>query len=326
MTAQEQKRVLITSNAFIEHTEYFEPLAEAGFEIGHTEEGPLSSERLLEVLPGHVATIAAVDDYNAEVLSAADDLRVISRWGVGLDSVDVQAATENDIIVTYTPGMVSSSVADMTFALILALGRDLINAAERGGRGEWVQKQAEDIFGTTLGIIGFGSIGQAVAYRARGFDMRVLAYDPFPDEVSAKALGVEWAEPDELLAESDYVSLHCALTDENEHMISARELELMKDSAYLINTARGGLIDSKALVAALQQGTIAGAALDVLPEEPPPDDEPLLEAPNCIVTPHNSFYNPTSVRQVNEQVVTNILDAFAGRVTDYIVNPEVMQA
>lgn len=317
-------KILLSASAFIDNPEYFGPLADAGYEIGHTEDGPLSPEKLIGVLPGHIATIAAVDTYNDEVLSQAKDLRVISRWGVGLDSVDIDAATRNGIVVCNTPGMVSSSVADMTFALMLHLARDLTTCATRGHNAQWAQDQAADVFGATLGLIGFGSIGQAVAYRARGFDMRVLAFDPYPNQQKADELGVQFADVDTIVREADFLSLHCNLTDDNHHMIGADQLAAMKSTAYLINTARGGLIDTAALQDALENGTIAGAALDTLEEEPPAADTPILNAPNCIVTPHASFYNPTSVRLVNTQVVQNILDVLAGKANRYVVNPQVI--
>ncbi len=320
----ESKQILISANAFIEHSEYFAPLAEAGYEVGHQEQGPLSQRRLHEVLPGHVAVIAAMDAYTADVLSSASDLRIISRWGVGIDNIDIDAATANNIVVCNTPGMVTSSVADMTFALMLSLARDLTGATHRGRSAEWVQVLAADFFGATLGLIGFGSIGQAVAYRARGFDMKVLAYDPYPNPEKAAELGVTLTDLATVIREADFLSLHCNLTDENYHMIGADELAAMKPSTFLINTARGKLVDSQALLDALQSGEIAGAALDALEEEPPSADDPILSAPNCLITPHNSFYNPTSVRLVNTQVVQNILDVLAGRKTQFVLNPEVL--
>ncbi len=320
----EPRKILISANAFIEHPQYFAPLAEAGYQIGHQEDGPLAEARLHEVLPGHFAVIAAMDAYTAEVLSCASDLRIISRWGVGIDNIDLEAATAHNIVVCNTPAMVTSSVADMTFALMLSLARDLRGATNRGRNAEWVQMLAADFFGATLGLIGFGSIGQAVAYRARGFDMRVMAYDPYPNPETAGELGVTLTDLATVIREADFLSLHCNLTDENYHMIGAAELAAMKPSAFLINTARGKLVDSQALLEALQNGTIAGAALDALEQEPPPADEPLLSAPNCLVTPHNSFYNPTSVRLVNSQVVQNILDVVAGRKTPFVLNPEVL--
>jgi D-3-phosphoglycerate dehydrogenase len=317
-------KVVITANAFIEHPEYFVPLAEAGYEIGHQEQGPISAERLKEILPGHFAVIAAMDRYNADVLASATDLKIISRWGVGIDNIDIAAATANGIVVTNTPGMVTSSVADMTFALMLTLARDIPTASQRGCCGEWVQDLAADFFGATLGVIGFGSIGQAVAYRARGFDMRVLAFDPYPNYEKAAELSVELTDLDTVVREADYLSLHCNLTDDNRHLIDAGKLSAMKDSAFLINTARGGLVDDEALIAALTDGTIAGAALDTVDPEPPPLDLPVLAAPNCIITPHSSFYNPTSVRLVNTQTVQNILDFLAGKKTEFVLNPEVL--
>ncbi len=320
----EPKRILISATAFIEHPQYFAPLAEAGYEIGRQEEGPLPAERLMEVLPGHLAVIAAMDAYTAEVLGSAPDLRVISRWGVGIDNIDLAAATANGIAVCNTPGMVTSSVADMTFALMLSLARDLTGATNRGRRAEWVQIKAAEFFGATLGLVGFGSIGQAVAYRARGFDMRILAYDPYPNQERAAELGVTLADLPTVVREADFLSLHCNLTEENQHIIGAEELAAMKPTAFVINTARGKLIDTAALIEALRSGRIAGAALDTVENEPPAPDDPILSAPNCLVTPHNSFYNDTSVCLVNTQVVQNILDVFAGRQTSFILNPEVL--
>ena len=318
-------RVLISAKAFIDHPQYFAPLADAGYEIGICEEGPLSAERLIELLPGHIAAIAAMDDYNAQVMAQASDLRVISRWGVGIDNIELDAATRHGIVVCNTPCMVTSAVADMTFALMLSLAYDIPAAAERGRKGHWVQEKGADFFGATLGIIGFGSIGQAVAYRARGFDMRVVAYDPYVDVTQAAKLGVKLTDLSSVIQQADYLTLHCNLTEDNYHLIGAEQLAEMKPNAFLINTARGGLVDSAALLDALRAGQIAGVALDTLEQEPPDPADPILSAPRCLITPHNWFYNETSLRLVNTQVVQNVLDVMAGRRTQFVLNPETLR-
>src|SRR5256885_8748305 len=225
--------------------------------------GPLSADELLKVLPDMDAVLASMDKFTEAVLtsSAAATLKIISRWGVGYDAIDVPAATKAGIVVAYTPGLLDETVADFAFALLLALARRVhIGHLDMTG-GVWRGVWGNDVFGKTLGILGCGRIGRAVARRATGFNMRLIAYDVQPN-LEAEKLGVRFVTLEELLAESDFLSLHAALTPQNRGLIGEAQLKLMKRSAYLINTARGAHVDENALARALTEGWIAGAGVD----------------------------------------------------------------
>jgi len=231
-----------------------------------------------------------VEPVTRRVIEAAPKLKVIARHGVGYDNVDVKAATERGIVVTIAPVNIET-VADMTFALLLCLARKICQADWYVKSKKWTVRDpflfmGVDVWGKTLGIIGSGRIGRAVARRAKAFGMRVIYYDIYRNEVAEKELGVEYRPLEELLRESDFVTIHVPLTKETHHMIGEKELKMMKPTAILINTARGPVIDTNALVKALKEGWIAGAALDVFEQEPLPLDHPLLELDNVILTPH----------------------------------------
>jgi glyoxylate reductase len=238
------------------------------------------------------------------LLEAAPRLRAVANYAVGYDNIDVDAARARGIAVGNTPDVLTEATADLAFALLLAAARRLPEAQAAVPTGRWgtwepMRWLGADVHGATLGIVGLGRIGRAVARRAEGFEMTVLATRATP--------------LDELLARSDFISLHCPLTPTTRHLIDARALALMKPSAILINTARGAVVDQPALAAALQAGTIAGAALDVTDPEPPPADDPLLAAPNLIVLPHlGSATYPARV-QMTELAVANLLAGLAGR-------------
>ncbi len=240
-------------------------------------------------LAGCDAVIAGVERYGGAELAAPDtsNLKIISRWGVGYDSIDIAAATGQGIVVAYTPGLLNEAVADYAFALLCALARGVHLGHVSMAQGQWEQAWGGDIFGKTLGIIGCGRIGQAVARRAVGFQMRVLAFDPSPGEAAGR-LGVEHVSLETLLAESDFVSVHAALTPQTRGLLGASELKRMKPTAYLINTARGALLDEAALAHALSAGTIAGAALDCFAVEPLPAGHVFHRAPNLLLTPHQA--------------------------------------
>ena len=317
--------VLILARAFRrELPEAGNPLTEAGCHLVEGSEWrPLTADELAEALCGIDAVIAGGDEFERSVFERADRLKVVSRWGIGVDAVDLEAATDHGIVVTNTPGLTANAVADFTFMLMLALARKLCTCMDVMRGSEWDEIGGVNVWQKTLGIIGFGAIGQAVARRARGFEMRVLAYDIAPAEDVAKALGVTFVDPDTLLGSSDFVTLHASATDENEGMIGARELSLMKPSAYLVNTARGRLVDEVALAAALRAGEIAGAAMDAHRCEPPGADYCLAEAPNCILTPHSAFNSAETVQAVNRAVAENALALLRGDRPRDVVNPEV---
>ena len=260
--------------------------------------GPHPAETLQPLLEGVDAVLASMDKFTPEVLSskAASDLKIISRWGVGYDAIDVAAATAQGIVVAYTPGFLNETVADFAFALLLALARRIHLGHLSMAAGQWQAAWGNDVFGKTLGLLGCGRIGQAVARRSQGFNMRLLAYDVAPS-AEAEKLGIKFVSLQELLAQSDFLSLHAALTPQNRGLIGAAQLRQMKPSAYLINTARGALVDENALARALREGWISAAALDAFVLEPLPADHVLRKAPNVLLTPHlASFARETGER------------------------------
>ena len=267
-------------------------------------EPPSRAELLAAVADAEGLLAMLTEQIDAELLDAAPRLRAIANYAVGYDNIDLAAARARGIAVGVTPEVLTDATADLAFALLLAGARRFpeAQAAVIGGRwGTWEPARwlGADVHGATLGIVGFGRIGRAVAKRAAGFEMTVLATRATPLE--------------ELLERSDFVSLHCPLTAETHHLIDAEALARMKPTAILINTARGGVVDQPALVAALRTGTIAGAALDVTDPEPPQSDDPLLSAPNVIVLPHIGSATVATRSKMTEIAVENLLAALDGR-------------
>jgi phosphoglycerate dehydrogenase-like enzyme len=300
-------------------------LREAGCEIVDPQQvGPMSGDALLRVLDGADAVLAGVDRFTAEAIGSpeAAQLKLISRWGVGFDAIDVAAATGAGIVVAYTPGLLNETVADFAFALLLALARHVHLGHGDMTNGTWRAVWGVEVFGKTLGLVGCGRIGQAMARRASGFDLRVLAYDVAPDPAAEK-LGVTFVGLDELLAESDFVSIHAALTPGSRGLIGEAQLHAMKPTALLVNTARGALIDEDALAKALHDRQIAGAALDAFVAEPLPADSPLRSAPNVLLTPHFASYARETGERVSHTAVQAIVDLKNGRKPQLVLNPEV---
>jgi phosphoglycerate dehydrogenase-like enzyme len=286
--------------------------------------GPLPADELLKVLPGADAVLASMDKFTAEVLAspAAKQLKIVSRWGVGFDAIDVPAATREGVVIAYTPGLLNETVADFAFALLLAVARRVHVGHLDMSNGVWRGVWGNDVFGKTLGILGCGRIGQAMARRARGFNMRLIGYDIAPHS-DAEKIGIRFVSMDELLAESDFLSLHAALTPQNRGLLGEAQLRKMKKSAYLINTARGALMDESALVRALQEGWIAGAALDAFITEPLPPDHPLRKAPNALLTPHLASFARETGERVSLTAAQAIVDLMNGRRPQFVVATEV---
>ena len=289
--------------------------------------GPHSAETLQSLLNGNDAVLASMDKFTAEVLAspAAASLKLISRWGVGYDAIDVPAATRHGIVVAYTPGLLNETVADFSFALLLAVARRVHIGHLTMSGGLWQSAWGTDVFGKTLGILGCGRIGQAVARRAAGFNMRLIGYDVAPSP-EAEKLGIQFVSLDELLAQSDFLSLHAALTPENRGLIGEAQLRRMKPTAYLINAARGALIDEAALVKALNEKWISGAALDAFVVEPLPPDHPLRKAPNVLLTPHLASFARETGERVSLSAAQAIVDLMQGRRPQFVVNPEVYKS
>ena len=264
---------------------------------------------------------------DSDVLEAATNLRVVSNFGVGFDNVDLEAATRCGVLVCNTPGVLTDAVADLTLGLILALARRLPDAERFARDGDWQRGTrmalGTDIRGKTLGIIGLGRIGVAVAERAHAFGMSIVFHDTFREPPIETPL-CTYRELDELLTEADFVSLHVNLRPETRGLIGAKELTLMKPTAYLINTSRGQTVDQAALVAGLRSGELAGAALDVLEEEPPPPDDPLMRLPNVILLPHIGSATVETRQAMRDLAIDNLLAALSGERPKAVVNSEVL--
>jgi D-3-phosphoglycerate dehydrogenase / 2-oxoglutarate reductase len=303
-----------------------QPLRDAGLEpVAHGLERALSEDELIEALDGVVATIASIEPYNDRVLAARPELRIVARFGVGYDQIDLEAATRHGVAVAMAFGTNHDTVADFAMALLLALGNNLLAQDRHVREGGWGPLDRPGVWGRTVGILGIGRIGLAFALRCRAFRMRLLAFDPVADPARAEAQGIELVGLDQLLRETDFVSIHAPLMPSTRNMIGARELALMKPTAYLINTARGGLVDEQALHAALTDGTIAGAGLDVFEREPPVGS-PLIGLDNVVLAPHCAGADAASIRGMAEAAVDNILAIRQGRVPPEgrLLNPEVL--
>ena len=290
-------------------------------------QGPLSEAELLPHLSKTDAVLASMDKFTDKVLSSpeAKSLKLISRWGVGYDAIDIPAATRNGVVVAYCPGMLNETVADYAFSLLCALARRVHEGHLVMRAGEWKLAWGHNIHGKTLGILGCGRIGQAMARRAAGFGMKLIGYDVAPHD-EAKKLGIHFVSLDELLAQSDFLSLHAALSAENKNLIGAAQLRRMKPNSYIINTARGALIDEEALIAALEQKWIAGAALDAFFVEPLPKDHPLRSAPNVLLTPHQASCSYETGEEVSNAAAAAIVELMHGRKPRWVVDEKVYGA
>ncbi|MBI5304731.1 MAG: hydroxyacid dehydrogenase [Chloroflexi bacterium] len=308
--------------------------------------------RLVFPSPQNVAGIlSAIGDCHAlvvrntkitrQIMQAAPHLVAIGRHGVGYDTIDIAAATDLKIPIVYTPAANTESVAEIAMGFMLALGRKIITANNAMRSGELLSDTVTlsvmaqrrglvnfDVWGKTLGVIGVGRIGSSVAKKMiAAFNFRVLGYDPYVDAKTLAGYGVEKVDRlEEMLPQCDFVTAHCPGGAETRHMINARTLALMKPSAYLINTARGAVVDEAALVEALQKKQIAGAAIDVYDPEPPRPDNPLLRLDNVIVTPHYCAMTAESLYNMGTMVALGVLDVLDGKRPQYLVNPEIWDA
>ena len=291
---------------------------------------PPAHDELLRRLNRADAVLSMVSDrFDAATIAALPNLAAISNLAVGVDNVDLDAATRAGIPVGHTPGVLTETTADLAFALMMAVARRVVEGDQfvRAGKWRtWTPKLmlGRDVWGATLGIIGWGAIGQAVARRASGFGMRILYVSrKGPDLAPANPPGAERVDLARLLAESDFISIHVSLTEATRHLIGAHELAAMKSTAILVNTARGPVIDHAALTAALQTGRIAGAALDVTETEPIDPGDPLLKLPSVVITPHIGSASFATRLRMAELAVDNLLDVFAGRISRRCANPDV---
>ncbi len=308
------KRILLTTTSFQDTPgEHHRLLEEAGYEIVRAR-GPLPEEEMLE-LAGEVDAFLCGDDaITRRVLERAlPRLRVISKYGIGVDKIDVPAATELGIPVLFTPGVNHTTVSEHALMLLLALMKHLVPSVNATARGEWKRMTGHEIMGKTIGIVGLGRIGKEVAVRARAFGMTVQGYDIYWDDAFAGEHGVERVESlKSILSGADVISLHTNLTEETRGMIRAETIACMRDGVVVINCARGELVDARDMAAALESGKIGGYGTDVLDEEPPPSDHPLLGAKNCLVTPHIGSRTYESVVRQATKSVQNLTLALSG--------------
>jgi len=288
-----------------------------------------------EVLLREVADIDGLlslltDRIDGELLDRAPRLRVVSNYAVGYDNIDVPAATARGVVVTHTPGVLTETVADFAMALILAAARRLVEADRYTRAGRWRSWEpmlflGQDVHGATLGLVGLGRIGSAVARRAKGFAMRILYYDVVRRADLEAELGLEYRPLEEVLREADFVSIHTPLTPETRHLIGREQLRMMKPTAVLVNTARGPIVDTRALAEALRERWIWGAALDVFEQEPVEPDHPLLVLDNVIVAPHIASASTETRTQMALMAAENLLAVLEGRRPPNPVNPEVLE-
>lgn len=286
--------------------------------------GARTVAEVVELIGEAVAAIVSTDPFDASVFGACPRLRVVARVGVGVDSIDLGAATSAGVVVTTTPGMNGHAVADHTLALILAVVRRVVESDLSVRRGEWRRDAAAtpwELHGATVGIVGLGAIGRSVARRLQGFECTILAYDLEPRTVD----GVEAVSLDELLRRSDIVTVHVPLNDSTQVLLGSRELARLRAGAILVNTSRGGVVDEAALYAALAEGRLRAAALDVFADEPPMGS-PLLNLPNVVVTPHLAGLSVSSVASMLRLASRSVVTVLAGGVPDSIANPDVLAA
>lgn len=295
--------------------------------IGVTAAHCKTEDEIIRIAEGADALCSIHAPVTRKVVETLTECKIISMSAVGYNSIDVEAVTEAGILLVHCPDYCVEEAANHTLALILSCARGLF-LFNLGIREQIWDYQSAGILTristTTLGLIGFGKIAKAVAQRAKSFQMNVQAFDPHADDSVFKQFGVTRVSMEELLSTSDFISIHAPLNTTTEHMISNRQLSQMKSSAFIINTSRGRIVDEEALIRALANGTIRGAALDALSQEPPDFSSPLFNLGNVLITPHASFYSEESVEEVRTRSAGAIVDVFRGILPDHIVNSEVL--
>ncbi len=318
-------RVLITTTSFQDTPgSHHELLAKTGWEIV-TARGPLNEADTLAAVGDIDAYICGDDLITDAVLAKAQPrLKVISKYGIGVDKIDVAACTRRGIPLLFTPGVNHTTVAEHVFLLMLSLQKHLLFHADAVRAGEWKRKTGHELWAKTIGIVGLGRIGKEVAVRAQAFGMKIIAYDVYWDAEFADSHDVTRADTiDEVFAVADYVSLHTNLTPETRELVRAETIAKMKDGVQIINCARGEIVHTADLVAALDSGKVAGYGADVLDEEPPPADHPLLNHPNVVITPHVGSRTSESVQRQATKAVQNLINVAGGEAPLAQVNSEV---
>ncbi len=305
--------ILVTPRSFGKtDPEAFAILRRAGLDVAVNDTGGiLTAGQMKERLAGCDGVILGVDPLNADVLAAAPKLKAVAKYGVGVDNIDTAVCEQRGIRVSRTVGANADAVADYAFAMMIALARNIIPIDRRCRAKDWSKMTSIDMYGKTLGLLGAGAIGKGVAARAKGFSMRVLAYDVYWDEQWATAKGIERAVPEEIYREADFISIHLPLTPETRGMIGAAELAAMKPTAVLVNTARGGIVDEDALLAALKNNALYGAGIDAFLEEPPANPE-WYGLENLIMGSHAGASTAGATENMGRMAAKNIVRDLIG--------------
>jgi D-3-phosphoglycerate dehydrogenase len=319
------KLVAVTDSVFPNLDPAREVLGRIGADLRLAKEP--TPESILEVAHDADAVLTTFAKVTGDTIAALTRCRVIARFGIGVDNVDIPAATKAGIVVTRVPDYCQDEVSDHAMALLLALVRKIPSSNARTQSGKWEMRAVAPIHrlrGTVLGLVAFGQIARLVAVKAQAFGMRVVTHDPYVSEQVIKSAGVEQVGFDELVKIADYISIHTPLVPATRHLFNAEVFRQMKPGAYLINTARGPIIEEAALATALDQRQLAGAALDVMEQEPP-QGSPLFGRDNVIVTPHTSFYSEESLVDLQTKAAEEVVRVLSGQPPKNPVNPEALQ-
>lgn len=320
-------KVLVTARSVIQVPQALQRLRDAGCEVvAQLPPANAAAEWLQRQVRDADAAILAMEPVTDALLAQAPRLKVIARPGVGHDTVDLASATRRGVVVTVAAGANHESVADFSFGLLLAVARGIVPAATSVARGGWERTVGTEVWRKTLAVVGMGRIGQAVARRARGFDMRVLAVTRQGDSHSAADLADEHVTLEQALARADFVSLHAPLTPFTTRIINAERLALMKPGACLVNTSRGGLVDEAALAEAVRQGRLGGAAVDVLDVQGEGTPSPLVGVPGIVVTPHMATFAREAMSRVAHAAVDSVIAVLRGERPAHVVNPDAFMS
>jgi D-3-phosphoglycerate dehydrogenase len=320
-----EKIVLVTDYTWSSTAPEAEVLAQVNARLLTANTG--SEEELLKLVPAADAILTCFAQVTPKVVRAGERLQVIGRYGIGVDNIAVDEATKLGIPVTNVPAYCLDEVSEHALAFIFALARHVCAYDTAVRAGNWELKTGMPIFrmnGRTLGILGFGKIGQTLAAKARGLGLKLIAHDPYLPQAVFEQNRTEAVSIEELFARADFISVHMPLTPETRHMVNQDLLRRMQPTAFIVNTSRGGVIDQAALLLALQEKWIAGAALDVFEPERLPPDHPLLHAPNLLTTPHTAFYSEESVVELEIKAAQNVADILSGKRPAAVVNPQVL--
>jgi len=307
-------KVLITPRSF-EHIKdkFLELLKDAEIEVVMNPYGRVIKEdEMVELIKDMDGIIVGIDPITKRVIYNASKLKVISKYGVGVDNIDLESVKERNIVVTNTPNANSNAVAELTVGLIISVLRNIPLSDRRVREKKWDRFIGYELYGKTLGVIGTGSIGKRVIKLLKGFDLNILCYDKFPDYEWAEKENIKYVNFDELLKRSDIITIHIPLTEETRHLISERELSLMKKTAVIINTSRGGIINERDLYKFLKEGKIYGAGLDVLEDEPP-QNSPLIELDNVVITSHIGAHTQESIENMAFMAIDNLISVLKGK-------------